>query len=83
MAKPRRKRIYMFRMYKLPDGQFFVYFGRWDAKTLLWGYAHDPVEDRLNFRIVLRNELEQGDLVPWKQQPWYSSDFSLDGKRQG
>jgi len=69
-------------MYRLPDGEHFVFFGKWDAKTLLWGNVHDPVEDRLVIRIVQRSVLEQSALVPTKKEPWKCAEFELGGEKR-
>ena len=77
MTKPLRKRLPMLRMYRLPDGRFFDYIGKWDSKGNVWGKVRHESEDRLCLRIVKRSVLEQADLIPWKQQPWRSADYPV------
>jgi hypothetical protein len=70
------KRLFRHRMYVLPDGTEFCYFGRWDGHGNLIGkvltdagYSPDeegiiPIENR----IVHRSVVEQGFLVPKGEQ---------------
>jgi len=77
MTKPRRKRLPMLRMYKLQDGTFFFYAGKWDSKGTAWGKVRHATEDRLCLRIVERSVLKQAELIAWKQQPWSSADYPV------
>ena len=77
MTTPRRKRLPMLRMYKLHDGTFFDYIGKWDSKGTAWGKVRHASEDHLCLRIVERSVLEQAELIHWKRQPWRSTDYPI------
>ena len=82
-SRPRRQRLPLLRMYRLPDSVVFFSVGRWDGKGNLWGYFHNSDEDRLIFKLVHRSELERSELVPAENQPWKYEDFSPhDGHRE-
>jgi len=79
----RRKRIYMLRMYRLPDGTEFFNAGKFDGKGHYWGHIRHATEDRLIFKVFHRSLLEQGTLVPLGQEPWRWSNYSFNGDRIG
>ena len=81
MTKPRRKRLPMLRMYKLPDDTLFFNAGKFDGKGHYWGHTHHATEDRLIFKVFHRAELEQCELVPLGQEPWRWGDYSFNGDR--
>lgn len=71
-AKPStsRRRIFKNRMYRLGDGEFFWYFEKWDHHGNVIGKIYDPLDARLQNKIVHRSLLEDAELVPSGEEPW-------------
>ena len=69
MQKKATKRLYKDRMYRLPDGEMFLYYALWDSHGNLVGKVA-AANDRLENRIVHRSVLEQCECIPKGEEPW-------------
>lgn len=69
-SKKTKKRLYSHRMYRLPDGELFFYFAKWDGHGNLVGKVYDEIEDNLRNKIVHRSVLEESVLIPKGEEPW-------------
>src|SRR5690606_34969106 len=69
-TKKTSKRLYLYRMYRLPDGEYFFYFGKWDSHGKLIGKVYDGSVDHLLNKIVHRSLLEESELIPKGEEPW-------------
>lgn len=69
-AKGAKKRVYSNRMYRLPDGECFFYFAKWDRHGNLVGKVLDDIEGHLRNKIVHRSILENSVLIPKGDEPW-------------
>jgi len=74
-ATERKTRLFMHRMYRLPDGQFFWYFARWDRHGNLIGKVESIDQPHqggipLENRIIHRSDLEKAKLIPKGEEPW-------------
>lgn len=72
----KKVRLLMNRMYRLPSGQYFWYYGKWDGHGNLIGKVESIDRPRQNDgiplenKIVRRTELEQATLIPKGDEPW-------------
>ena len=71
----KKNRLLKNRMYRLPDGQFYWYFGLWDGHGNLVGKvaaADPPSADGilLENKIIHRSQLEEAVLIPKGEEPW-------------
>lgn len=65
-----KKRLSSHRMYRLPDGELFFYFAKWDRHGNLVGKVHDDREGHLRNKIIHRSVLEEAELIPKGEEPW-------------
>lgn len=71
-AKPKKatKRLLKNRMYRLPDGELFWFYAKWDGHGNLMGKICDPLEDCLHNKVVHRSVLESAEMIPKGEEPW-------------
>lgn len=65
-----RKRLFSHRMYRLPNGEMFFYYAKWDFHGNLVGKVYDEIEGNLRKKIIHRSVLEEAELVPRGKEPW-------------
>lgn len=76
----KKVRLLRNRIYRLPSGQYFWYFGRWDRHGNVAGKVESldrPREKRvvhLEDKIIRRVELENATLIPKDKEPWSMRD---------
>lgn len=69
-SKKAKKRLYTNRMYRLPDGEYFFYYEKWDHHGNLVGKVYDEIEGHLRNKILHRSVLEESVLIPKGEEPW-------------
>lgn len=70
LATKPKKRLYRNRMYRLPDGELFWYFMKYDGHGFLSGWVYNSLEDELETKVVHRSVLEQAELIRKGKEPW-------------